>query len=827
MVSVSYPGVYVEEIPSGVHTITGVSTSIASFFGRATNGPMDRALRIQNYSEFLTHFGDPHPQSMLAESVRLFFANGGADCYVIRLAHGANKASVTLRSIRSQTGSIENVLVAEAKNKGIWGNEVRIEINYNTSNPDETFNMVVIHEKEGRIVDSETFPRLSMNPSSDRFAPTLVTQESTLIDLLLHEDMCGGDGCDALNVESPINVLSNSFTGFSDARRPISQSILQDLIGEGDDGNHSFQINVNDTRPVLVSLAGWTIPADTDEIANELGQRITDALRVLNPPQEVDCSINDVTDVGNLIRITAATPGGADNSSVRITRAPSNDIAAALMLGVDQGGIEPVRWSNFRPAPTASFFTLGSVDSSGSLSETAQYLQDVNTIAALNQAAFDLTINGTDNTIQLTPENFVTVTGGRWYQSREEDGSIHGNNDGVREKLRIIAAVVNNAAEVPYRAEVWGYHLAIIANEGSHNQQPASLAVSDSLGVTSFDDLHIRNVRQYTLGSSGDSDYSSATSADDDGSDGTAPQVSDYLGNANDQSGFHALDPVDLFNLMVIPDDKEFDNPNTLERLWGSAGNYCKQHRAFLLIDPPKSWARDSRPTVKQNTDLIADLKATLGDAKDHAAVFYPRLECMDSMGLIQKIGPACVIAGLMSRIDSTRGVWKAPAGIEASLNNVMGLDVELTDPENGVLNKRAVNCIRKFPNGFVNWGARTMEGDDDTGSEWKYIPIRRLALFIEESLYRGTKWVVFEPNDEPLWAKIRLNVGVFMTGLFRQGAFQGTSPNKAFFVKCDAETTTQADRNMGIVNIVVGFAPLKPAEFVIVKIQQIAGDLI
>jgi hypothetical protein len=151
---------------------------------------------------------------------------------------------------------------------------------------------------------------------------------------------------------------------------------------------------------------------------------------------------------------------------------------------------------------------------------------------------------------------------------------------------------------------------------------------------------------------------------------------------------------------------------------------------------------------------------------------------------------------------------------------------VKLTDLENGVLNKLGVNCARSFVSGFVNWGARTMDGADDLGSEWKYIPIRRLALFIEESLYRGTQWVVFEPNDEPLWARVRLNVGAFMNGLFRQGAFQGSTPGQAFYVKCDAETTTQADRNLGIVNIEVGFAPLKPAEFVVIKIQQIAGDL-
>jgi len=109
---------------------------------------------------------------------------------------------------------------------------------------------------------------------------------------------------------------------------------------------------------------------------------------------------------------------------------------------------------------------------------------------------------------------------------------------------------------------------------------------------------------------------------------------------------------------------------------------------------------------------------------------------------------------------------------------------------------------------------------------EYKYVPVRRLALYIEESLYRGTQWVVFEPNDEPLWAQIRLNIGAFMHGLFRQGAFQGKTPRDAYFVKCDKETTTQNDIDLGIVNIVVGFAPLKPAEFVIIKIQQIAGKI-
>jgi phage tail sheath protein FI len=188
---------------------------------------------------------------------------------------------------------------------------------------------------------------------------------------------------------------------------------------------------------------------------------------------------------------------------------------------------------------------------------------------------------------------------------------------------------------------------------------------------------------------------------------------------------------------------------------------------------------------------------------------------------------PCGIIAGVMARTDTNRGVWKAPAGLDAAINGVRELQVNLNDAENGMLNPLGINCLRFFAaSGRVVWGSRTLRGADQLADEYKYIPVRRLALYIEESLYRGTQWVVFEPNDEPLWAQIRLNVGAFMHGLFRQGAFQGQTPRDAYFVKCDKETTTQTDINLGVVNILVGFAPLKPAEFVVIKIQQMAGQI-
>jgi phage tail sheath protein FI len=248
---------------------------------------------------------------------------------------------------------------------------------------------------------------------------------------------------------------------------------------------------------------------------------------------------------------------------------------------------------------------------------------------------------------------------------------------------------------------------------------------------------------------------------------------------------------------------------------------FCLKKRAFLLIDP--------RPEVK-DLDAAADwISSGLTVNEKNGAAYFPRVRMPDPLNDFQlrTFAPSGVIAGLYARIDGDRGLWKAPAGTEATLRDVRGLVYSLTDSENGVLNPLGLNCLRQFPVfGHVAWGARTLLGADAEASEWKYVPVRRLALFIEESLYRGTQWVVFEPNDEPLWAQIRLNLGAFMHNLFRQGAFQGTTPRDAYLVKCDRETTTQYDIDRGIVNILVGFAPLKPAEFVIIKIQQLAGNV-
>jgi uncharacterized protein len=306
---------------------------------------------------------------------------------------------------------------------------------------------------------------------------------------------------------------------------------------------------------------------------------------------------------------------------------------------------------------------------------------------------------------------------------------------------------------------------------------------------------------------------------DDSGSDGDPVTDAQVVGDEDAKTGINALIPVDIFNLLVLPPLP--GAATATDDMYQAGLTLCVRRRAMLLVDAGNSAA----------SEVPAEVSALgLGSPPNtrNAVVYYPMLVMTDPLrGGTSVFPPSGAIAGVIARTDSARGVWKAPAGTEAGVTGALDVSQPVGLAESGQLNPLGINCLRVIqPFGRVVWGARTLAGADQLADDYKYLPVRRLALFIEESLFRGTQWVVFEPNDEPLWSQIRLNVGAFMQGLFRQGAFQGKTPNEAYFVKCDKETTPQADINLGIVNIVVGFAPLKPAEFVVIKIQQIAGQI-
>ena len=279
------------------------------------------------------------------------------------------------------------------------------------------------------------------------------------------------------------------------------------------------------------------------------------------------------------------------------------------------------------------------------------------------------------------------------------------------------------------------------------------------------------------------------------------------------------LDKVEIFNLLVIPGITD-------NGIWSTALAYCERKLAFFIMDPPKNVSADltSGPAYTP----IQNMLPTIPRASPNGAFYFPYLKTNDPLGGgIVEQPPSGYVAGVYARTDLRRGVWKAPAGLEASILNTSGVvdTGRMTDMRQGTVNDKGINVLRSFPgSGTVVWGARTV-GTSSALQQWRYVPVRRMALFIEQTLMRNLGWVVFEPNDEPLWTSIRVSIDNFMLSLFKQQAFQGRTPSEAFRVTCDRTTTTQEDIENGRVNIVVAFRPLKPAEFVIIKIAQLAGQ--
>lgn len=315
-------------------------------------------------------------------------------------------------------------------------------------------------------------------------------------------------------------------------------------------------------------------------------------------------------------------------------------------------------------------------------------------------------------------------------------------------------------------------------------------------------------------GAAGDGAVGAQTAA---GANDTSEPIP-YIGLPNQKTGIYALLKADIFNILCLPGDpaSTFDSATILE----PAAAFCAQQRAMLIVDPPSSWAK-----IPLDFGTITN-NPPLGTPSPNAAVYYPNLQLTDETGAKFSAGPCGAVAGVWAATDNSRGVWKAPAGTAATITGITRFTAQVDNGESGTLNPVAVNGLRTMPAvGSVVWGARTTVGFDQSPNQWKYIPVRRVALYIEESLRRGTQWAVFEPNDEPLWSSLRLNVTTFMQGLFRQGAFAGTTAAQAYLVQCDASNNPPDLVAQGIVNILVGFAPLYPAEFVVINIQQQAGQ--
>lgn len=542
---------------------------------------------------------------------------------------------------------------------------------------------------------------------------------------------------------------------------------------------------------VRIDIDYGTNPASNPNVnpANLFNLTVSEVQLVAGKPQVVS------SEVYRNVVIDAKQP----NDAV----ATVNDASSLIQLAVASGAPTPID-------PPAQTGTASSAFPKGALPAGVPKASDSMTVALSTGTAFPIKLGGTPpNTVSGLAATLQSLI-------RAADPSLSA----------VTVGVVGSQATTMY--------LQIKAGTGN---PPDILEFADGAGTLSsalgLNNKSTQNVQQYALNNTAAGAQVSPTTKGDDGSwdpvndlDG---MTSGLLGDQNAKTGMWALMDVDLFNILCIPVTSHMPAVGDAHAasVATNAISLCGTRRAFYILDPPQGLAtvgaNDKPPAIAAWLDANDSLRDR------NAAIYFPRIDIPDPLnGFRLRATPASgTIAGLYARTDATRGVFKAPAGTDASLTGVQDLEYNLTDGENGVLNPLGINALRSFPiYGPICWGARTLFGADQLADDYKYIPVRRYALFLEESLFRGTQWVVFEPNDEGLWAQIRLNIGSFMQDQFRQGAFQGSTPQQAFFVKVDSETTTQTDINNGIVNIIVGFAPLKPAEFVVIQIQQIAGQV-
>jgi hypothetical protein len=663
-VTPTYPGVYIEEIPSAVRTITSVATSIAAFIDFFKEGPLNQAVQIFGLTDFGRVFGGLDDRSEASYAIAQFFLNGGSEAFVIRVAKNTvanplKKASVQIKADTSGGGAV--ILNVTAANEGVWGNNLRIDIDHSTSDPTKLFNLSVTRfdgpAGNAKPLVSEKFLNLAVDSTNSRYVESVLNDQSKLIRVT---HVAAGTA-DADKLPAATGTVSGDIAA-------LTQGNFNSMSGK------KLKVEIPSTATqVDATLETWDTTLGSEDVKNlrDLRGRLESALRNANPASALFTGVT-VEVVGNKLRVLS---GKGDSA--------------------------------YNPSDTLEISDFG----------------------------------GGDTTATLLELTTATVTG--------------------------------------------------------------------------------NNVQEYQLGLPAGADIA-ALKKGDVGGDGEEPGADEIKGSqaVDPHTGMFALDYVDLFNILCIPRAADLSDTE-MNAVVSEALKYCSDRRAFMILDIPS--------TINEVQEMKDWMDAHSGFRHKNAALYFPRPRIPDPKDeyRLRSVGPSGTMAGVYARTDSARGVWKTPAGIEAGLMGVPQLDAKLTDAQNGTLNPLGINCLRSFPiYGNICWGGRTLDGADIAASEWKYLAVRRTALMIQESLFRGTKWVVFEPNDEPLWAKIRLNVGVYMMSLFRQGAFQGTNPKDAFYVKCDKETTTQDDINKGIVNIEVGFAPLKPAEFVIIKIQQMAGQL-
>jgi len=873
-VTPTYPGVYIEEISSGVRAIAGVSTSVAAFVDYFSQGLLNKPIQIFNFADFEREFGGLNKKSEASYAIQQFFLNGGSEAWVVR-TEGGTAASVEIldqisggaTALTIEAGRIDPVTKLPLKNPGDWGNNLRVTIDYPAPASGNRFNLTVflVNKDDGQtVVRSETFRGLSIDPTDLNFVESVINDEFKGSKLVRVK---------ATGSQRPLQT--GTLSGVLTAPLALTATNPEVTVTIGTEGQGIAKLSkkpttLEEARSLLESAIRAALPGKK-AFSQSIVSIVDNRLRILPGPTLSSSQVTFTLSPDPALLTSLGLSSGTTFSGVTsgVIGGGVYPIAAGGKLGVTIGTSGPITLTlgaitNLAAARSEleSKIRAQSGDAAVNTGDTAAFA-NVRVIAdstvgserlivlpgspgkaiAFTPVAADPTVTtlqlnaGTAQSIDAFLSQAITPiptlgAGSIFSIAIGGLGPFLATTVTAASTLSAIAGELQaairgaNSSSAFTGVSVFGYssgenRIVILPGATGNAIVFAAGGVGDLTTVT---ELRLNasagaqaNVQSYNLGASAVAGTAQGTTIP--GTDGTPPNAAELI------AGINALDQVNLFNILCLPRVAVLAGDSTTavaaDAVTSAAITYSEQRRAFLIVDTP-----EGINTVQEVKDWLNNHG---GLRSKNAALYFPRILIPDPKNdfRLRSVGASGTIAGLYARTDGDRGVWKAPAGTEATLRNVTKLEVNLTDPENGTLNPLAINALRTFPvYGTISWGARTLRGADDLADDYKYIPVRRLALYLEESLYRGLKWVVFEPNDEPLWAQIRLNVGAFLNNLFRQGAFQGKTPRDAYFVKCDKESTTQNDINLGIVNVIVGFAPLKPAEFVIIKLQQIAGQI-
>lgn len=658
MANLSYPGVYMEEISSGVRPIEAASTSIAAFIGEAEKGEIGKAVKVYNFTEYQNSYGGFLERSMLSHSVYQFFNNGGTQCYIIRVS-GENVKTANIK-LKDRGGAPAESLTISACSPGVWGNKLVAVVSDGINDPGNEFNLYIYNE-DNLNSPLERFENLSMISTAANFVEN-ISSVSKYVDVVINQANTNVDFGTSWASGAPSLPLAAPKTKF---RINIDGDGYQEVnLLDGVGGGAGQAANLETIANVGIAII-YVVKKLVKQRASTYQEAFT-------------CTVDTAA---GFLKISSGRKSFYASVNVAPALDSTQDASGLLKLGKLNGGIEKFGSAATRPIK---------------------------------------------NPKPTTPPD-PPLTPIQEYNRYSRIGD---------------------------------------------NNSPSDLVISVLAG-----------------------------------SDGDAITNDTVYINALTQ-----LDDKDDVSIIAVPGIGT-------EAVVGAGMNYCANRPlsdCFFIGD-----MYDHYDTV----DEAVLFRAGITTPNSYGAVYLPWVKMLDPAGKSSEpilVPPSGYVAGLYAKTDSKRGVWKAPAGTEASLGGAVGLAMNFTDVQQGNINLKNVNVIRQFTgSGIVLWGSRTVTSD----AEWKYIPVRRMAIMLRVSIYRGIQWAVFEPNDEDLWASLRLNISSFMMTLYRKGAFQGTTPSQAFFVKCDSETTTQADIDLGIVNVLIGFAPLKPAEFVVVKITQKAGQ--